>query len=95
MSYTPEEREVVLQWDEESKQWDFYSRVRTFNTKVSKLKGFEESHRETTESGVITELRGKLPTKCISFRNHREKVELSDEERAIRSERAKKNFAKK
>ncbi len=94
MSYSPEEREVVLQWDEEGQVWSFYSRVRKFNTRVSRLKGFNEISRETTETGGIIELHGTLPTSCVSFRNLKEKVEVSEEERKLRAERAKINFAK-
>ena len=86
MAFEPCERETILQIDDESKEWNIYTRQQTMMTKLNKI---TEPYKVTKEEDRIIEAWYRLGAKQISFKKEYKKRELTEEQRKLIGERLK------
>lgn len=91
-TYPAEEKETILNYDYSKGQWTVWTSVPSHITKLLKLNSGEFEVDSVTDSGTITAIKGTIDKKQISFRNI---IELTEEQKQIRRERAKERFNSK
>lgn len=94
LNLTAEERETIILFDDSSQECKIYTCSRPMMTKLDKLcksspKNYRLDHKDAESKTYITK------KSLISFRSEKQKRELTDEEKAKLSERAKKSFGHK
>ena len=88
MGLTKYEMEVHVMWNRESDEAEIYTSDPSVMRKLSKLEAYHKT-REHRNGGQIVALEFTCDKHLISFRSKRLTVELTDEERELRRERAK------
>lgn len=84
MGYSSEERETVLVYSDETKEWTVYS---TVGKHIRKIEGLCDLTILESEDGRPIAVQGKLSEKQVSMKKERI---ISDEQRESMSKRAKK-----
>lgn len=97
MAYLPEERETVIHYDELENAWTFETSVRRHITKIEKrLELYEVLDEELDSRGARIYIRVKMLAHLAAvspFAKTRPKI--SEEQRKVRSERAKSILSRK
>ena len=88
MTFEACERETILQIDDESKQWEVYTRQSTMMTKLNKI---VKPYKTIKEDGRVIEAYYRLEPKQVSFRKI---IEMTEEQRQKKRETMLNNLSK-